>query len=78
MFKYLALAQCTVSITADCAIGYLNGPKVLYVPVKIVKLLIDNGTHSLTAVICWTSVLVQLTQKDEQFSDILDRYKIQL
>ena len=74
MFKYLILAQCVVSFASDYLIDALRGPGVLFIPVQIVKILIDNGTHSLTALICWTSVLVQLTQKDEQSSGFLGRY----
>lgn len=74
MFKYLILAQCVVSFTSDYLIDTLSWPEVLFIPVQIVKILIDNGTHSLTALICWTSVLLQLTQKDEQSPGFLERY----
>ena len=74
MFKYLILAQCVVSLTSDYLIDALSGPEVLFIPVQIVKILIDNGTHSLTALICWTSVLLQLTQKDERPTEFHERY----
>ena len=74
MFTYLVLIQWTVTIISDYAIGWLSGQKVLSVHVDIAKILIDNGTHSLTALICWTSVLVQLTQKNEHFCEICPRY----
>ena len=74
MFKYLILAQCVVSFTSDYLIIALSGPEMLFIPVPIVKILIDNGTHSLTALICWTSVLLQLTQKDESPTEFHERY----
>ena len=75
MFKYLVLTQWAVSLISDYAFVMFSGPIVLSIPVELVKIVIDNGTHSLTALICWTSVLVQLTPKDESTSGIYGRYK---
>ena len=74
MFKYLILSQWAVFLISDYAFVMFSGPIVLSIPVDLVKILIDNGTHSLTALICWTSVLVQLTPKDESTSGLCGRY----